>query len=193
MISAIVVAAGKSVRMGRAKLTLPWGQTTVIGKVVTTLLDAGAIDIYIVTGGNQKELDQVLIGFPIKLIYNPNFADGEMVSSVQAGLKRLGRNYDATLIVLGDQPQIESEVVQAVMDSYLSNRSKIVIPSYQMHRGHPWLLDKSLWGEILELKPTDTLRDFLHQHQDVIKYVDVNTPSVIQDLDTPDDYLKFQP
>jgi len=156
MISAVILAAGKSSRMGQPKMVLPWGHTTVIGKVITTLMNAGLNDLHVVTGDNQTILKKGLNGFPIEFVFNPDSADGEMISSVQIGLKSLLVKSEAALIVLGDQPQIETHVVLAIMDSYLSTRSEIVVPSYQMHRGHPWLVDKSLWGEIFELKQTDT-------------------------------------
>ena len=193
MISAVILAAGKSSRMGQPKMVLPWGHTTVIGKVITTLMNAGLNDLHVVTGDNQTILKKGLNGFPIEFVFNPDFADGEMISSVQIGLKSLLVKSEAALIVLGDQPQIETHVVLAIMDSYLSTRSEIVVPSYQMHRGHPWLVDKSLWGEIFELKQTDTLQNILRHHQEKINYISVNTPSIIQDLDTPEEYKLFSP
>jgi len=193
MISAVILAAGKSSRMGQPKMVLPWGHTTVIGKVITTLMNAGLNDLHVVTGDNQTILKKGLNGFPIEFVFNPDSADGEMISSVQIGLKSLLVKSEAALIVLGDQPQIETHVVLAIMDSYLSTRSEIVVPSYQMHRGHPWLVDKSLWGEIFELKQTDTLQNILRHHQEKINYISVNTPSIIQDLDTPEEYKLFSP
>jgi len=193
MISAVVLAAGKSSRMGQPKMVLPWGHTTVIGKVITTLMDAGLNNLHVVTGDNQISLENGLKGFPIEFVFNPDFAEGEMISSVQIGLKSLLVKSEAALIVLGDQPQIETHVVLAIMDSYLSTRSEIIVPSYQMHRGHPWLVDKSLWSEIFELKQTDTIQNFLRQHQEKINYISVNTPSIIQDIDTPEEYKLFSP
>ncbi|OGO12559.1 MAG: hypothetical protein A2Y53_09055 [Chloroflexi bacterium RBG_16_47_49] len=193
MISAIVLAAGQSFRMGQPKMMLPWGKTTVIGKVTATLLEAGLDDLHLVVGGNQKELNEALRRFQVQFVFNPDFANGEMISSVQVGIRSLLGNSEAALIVLGDQPQLEVSVVQTIIEIYITNRSKIIVPSYQMHRGHPCLIDKSLWGQLLDLKPPHTLRDYLNQYQDDILYVNVDTPSVIQDLDTPDDYKKFYP
>jgi len=193
MISAIVLAAGQSLRMGQPKMMLPWGKTTVIGKVITTLQEAGLDDLHLVVGGNQMELKEVLQRFHVHVVFNPDYANGEMISSVQIGIRSLLGNSEAALIVLGDQPQIEVSVVQTIIEIYFTNRSKIIVPSYQMHRGHPCLIDKSLWGELLNLKPPHTLRDYLNQYQDDIFYVNVGTPSIIQDLDTPDDYKKFNP
>ena len=193
MIAALVLAAGQSLRMGQAKMTLPWGQTTVIGKVVGTLLEGGISDLLIVTGGNQAALKKTLGLYPIEFVFNPDFANGEMISSVQVGLRHLYGRSEAALISLGDQPQIENSVVKAVIEEYLSHKSKIVVPSYQMRRGHPWLIARSLWDEILALNPANTLRDYLNSHQDFISYVSLDTPSILQDLDTPDDYKQFNP
>jgi CTP:molybdopterin cytidylyltransferase MocA len=62
-----------------------------------------------------------------------------------------------------------------------------------MKRGHPWLVTRSLWKEILELRPPSTLRDFLNKYSDAIHYVTVDTPSILADLDTPEDYRKSHP
>lgn len=193
MISAVVLAAGQSARMGKPKMLLPWGKTTVIGKVISTLTEAGLSDVYVVTGGAQAELEKLLDTHPVHLVFNDQFMNGEMLTSVQVGLSNIEREIDAILIVLGDQPQVESVVVQAVIERYQSTAHELIVPSYRMHRGHPWLLGKSYWIEILGLHPPLTLRDFLNEHNGDIDYVNVDTPSVVQDLDTREDYHRYKP
>ena len=191
MISAIVLAAGQSIRMGQQKMLLSWGQTTVIGKVVLTLLEGGVHDICVVTGGSHSELEKNLQRFKLNFIINKNYRNGEMLTSIQVGLNAL--ESEAALVVLGDQPQIETWIVKAIVDRYLSTHHKIIVPSYNMRRGHPWLIEKSYWEEIFDLMPPHTLRDFLSLHNQVIDYLNVETPSVIQDLDTQHDYAKYKP
>ena len=193
MISAIVLAAGKSTRMGEYKMLLPWGQTSVIGQVVSTLLSVGINDVYVVMGGHQTELKKTLNEYLVNYLFNKDYKNGEMLTSVQVGLRGVGNKYDAALIVLGDQPQIESRVVREILERYLSTHHKIIVPSYKMHRGHPWLIDKFYWEEILNLIPPDNLRNFLSMHNEVIKYINVETSSVIQDLDTKNDYSLYKP
>ncbi len=193
MISAIVLAAGQSKRMGQQKMLMPWGQTTVIGKVISTLVEAHVNDIHVVTGGNQAELKDALRVYEVKYIDNIDFANGEMLTSVQVGLKSLGDESEATLIVLGDQPQIELKVVQIIVERYVETHHKIIVPSYQMHRGHPWIVGKSYCKEILNLTPPTTLRNFLIAHNEVIDYVSVDSQSVLQDLDTQADYSQYKP
>lgn len=193
MISAIVLAAGQSTRMGEYKMLLPWGQTSVLGHVVATILEAGVNDVYAVTGGNQIELKEALKEYKINYLYNQDFENGEMLTSVQVGLSGLGDECDAALIVLGDQPQIESRVVREIVERNVSTHHKIIVPSYKMHRGHPWLIEKLFWKDILNLLPPQSLRNFLNMHYEVIDYLNVETPSVLQDLDTKNDYSHYKP
>jgi molybdenum cofactor cytidylyltransferase len=193
MISAMVLAAGQSTRMGQPKMLLPWGQTTVIGQVVSTLFEAGLIDIHIVAGAYQAELKKAIKEKKVDFIINKDYGDGELLTSVQVGLRSLEKITGGVLIVLGDQPQIKSQVVKKIIDTYSASNHKIIVPSYQMHRGHPWLVDKSLWNVILDLTPPTTLHDFLNTHNNEIDYIVVDTPSVIQDLDTQDDYNRLKP
>ena len=193
MISAIVLAAGESKRMGQPKMLLPWGNTTVIGKVVKTLIDAKVNHIKVVIGGAYTGIEEALKAYPVNYIFNQDYANEEMLKSAQLGLTALNNDINAALIVLGDQPQIEVEVVKTILQRYAASHHKIIVPSYKMHKGHPWLIDQALWQEIIELTSPHTLRDFLEKHSDRIDYIDVNTPSVLQDLDTPGEYSQYKP
>jgi molybdenum cofactor cytidylyltransferase len=193
MISAVVLAAGQSRRMGQAKMILPWGSTTVIGQVVQTLAQAGLEEIVVVTGGNRQEVEAALVGLPARTVFNPEYAAGEMLSSLQAGLGALAPQAQAVLIALGDQPQMQVEVAQAVLAAYQSSRAWVVAPSHQMRRGHPWILARPLWAEALALRPPQTLRHLLKAHAGQTAYVAVETDSILLDLDTPHDYEKFHP
>ena len=100
---------------------------------------------------------------------------------------------EATLIGLGDQPQIQESSVRLICETYREYRSGLIVPSFQMRRGHPWLVTRRLWNEILELQPPESPRDFLNKHAGEIRYVNVDTRSILADLDTPEDYRKAHP
>ena len=193
MISAIVLAAGQSTRMGMQKMFLPWGETTVIGKVISTVLKGGVSDIHVVTGGTHAELMELLHGYQVHLVFNMDYANGEMLTSIQVGIGDVNKTTEAIMVVLGDQPQIEARVVNEICERYLATQHPIIVPSYKMHRGHPWLLGKSYWDEILALRPPLTLHNFLINHNGDIDYVNVDRVSVIQDLDTQQDYSQSKP
>jgi molybdenum cofactor cytidylyltransferase len=193
MISAIVLAAGLSTRMGRPKMTLPWGQTTVIGQVVNSLQSAGLEEIIVVTGGARGEVESAVRQLPARAVFNPRFAEGEMLLSLQVGLAALAYPCEAALVALGDQPQMENRIVRGILAVYHEFSSGFVVPSYQMRRGHPWIVARPLWDSILALQPPVTLKDILESHKEQIHYWVVDSPSVIQDLDTPDEYQRYQP
>ncbi len=201
MIAAIVLAAGLSRRMGRPKLSLPWRDTTVIGQVVSVLSAAGIAEILVVTGGARQEIETALRGTPARLVFNPRFEASEMVDSLQVGLAQLSPSVEATLVALGDQPQIQWPVVQAVLQAYAQanaqanaeHPSALIVPSYQMKRGHPWLVARALWSELSQLRPPETLRDFLSRHAEEIFYLPVAADTILRDLDTPDDYAREKP
>ena len=193
MIAAIILAAGLSRRMGQAKMLLPWGNTTVIGQVVATVIAGGMDKIVVVAGGNQNQLETALQGRPVEFVYNPNYANGEMLESLQAGVNSLPDSINAAVIVLGDQPQMQANPLTLVCAAFQRTQAGLVIPSYHFRRGHPWLIERSLWPAILALRAPGTLRDFIRTHEGSIVYQEVDTPTILSDLDTPEDYRREKP
>jgi molybdenum cofactor cytidylyltransferase len=192
-IAAVILAAGLSRRMGQPKMVMPWGGQTVIGRVVQALTEAGVSEIVAVIGGAHLQVEAALEGLPVRTVFNPRFEKDDMTLSLQTGLDALPAAIQACLVVLGDQPQIESEIVTAVVAAFRSGGAELVIPSYQMRRGHPWLMARPLWDEIQNLRPPDTLRDFINLHAEQIHYLNVDSPTVLKDLDTPGDYERERP
>lgn len=193
MISAIILAAGQSKRMGQPKMLLPWGNVTVIEHVVLTFLNAGVNDILVVTGGAHEQVKKAIDRYPVRHFRNRDYAAGEMLSSLQCGLRKMSDQTQAALIGLGDQPQIQEGSIRLICEAYRKSKSLLIVPSFRMKRGHPWLVARSLWREILELKAPETPRDFLNHYADEIQYVSVDTPTTLADLDTPEDYQNSRP
>ena len=193
MISAIILAAGESKRMGQPKMLLPWGKTSVLGQVISIFQEAGIEQITVVTGGAHEQVKQVVKQYGAHAVFNRDFASGEMLSSLQLGIGVQPSQVQATLIGLGDQPQIQAATVRLICETFWEKRSSLIVPSFQMRRGHPWLVKRSLWRELLKMKSPQSPRDFLNQHTSEIDYIEIRTPSVLADLDTPEDYQKSQP
>ena len=196
MISAIVPAAGLSSRMGGAlpKPLLPWGASTVIGTVVSTLLAAGVEEVIVVTGHRREAVEAALAGHGVRCVHNPAYASGEMLSSIQAGLAAASLASTGALLALADQPQMQLTVVQQVLQAFEDSDGRaLVIPSHAMRRGHPILLPRGLWDEVLALAAGETLRTVIQRQAAAIRYVEVDTPSVLADLDTPEQYAAARP
>lgn len=192
MISGIIPAAGKSKRMGQPKMLLPWEGGTVLTRVVSTFRNAGIEDIIIVTGGAREQVEELLAPLEVRIIFNEDYERGGMLSSVQRGMRALGHQTQAALIGLGDQPQVQEGSVRMVCKAFLETGSNIVVPSFQMRRGHPWLIARPLWEEVLKMQPPHSLRDFLRARRKEIHYVNVDDPNVLADLDTPEEYEKWR-
>ena len=193
MISALILAAGASKRMRQPKMLLPWGSLTVIEQVVSTFLQAEIDDILVVTGGAHEQVEKTIERFPVRKLYNRDYEAGEMLSSLQLGLSHMTQQSQAMLVGLGDQPQLQERSVRLVCSAYQESRSKLVVPSFQKRRGHPWLVARSLWNELLALSPPASPRDFLNNHAYEIHYVNMDTPTILADLDTPEDYTSSRP
>jgi molybdenum cofactor cytidylyltransferase len=193
MISAIILAAGQSKRMGQPKMLLPWGRSTVIEHVITTFLTAGIEDVTVVTGGAREQVENPIRQYPVRKVHNNDYATGEMLSSLQCALRVMPDSAQAVLIGLGDQPQVQENSLRLICEAYRDSQFRLIVPSFQMRRGHPWLVARPLWKEILALKPPESLRDFLNRHARDIHYVRMETPSILADLDTPEDYHRSRP
>jgi molybdenum cofactor cytidylyltransferase len=192
-IAGVVLAAGLSRRMGQPKMILPWGNRTIIANVVETLQNAGVQSIIVVTGGSANLIETALASYRVRTVFNPNYSNGDMLFSIQAGLASTPDHIEAALVVLGDQPQIEERTVRNMLDLYHQEKPALIVPSYNMRRGHPWLIEKKLWPEIQTMAPPATMRVFFQQHNQIIRYLEVDTASVLSDLDTPVDYEKNKP
>lgn len=191
-ITAIILAAGESKRMGQPKMLLAWGEGTVLQTVLSAFHAAGIQDILVVTGAIHERIE-ALIGDSARTIFNPDYAAGEMLSSIQSGLRAMDSEVGAALIGLGDQPQVRAGTIRRLVKVYLGSNCALAVPSYRQRRGHPWLVSRIYWQEILSMPPGETMRDFFRRHAQEIQYVKAEDASVLSDLDTPEDYSRYRP
>jgi len=193
MIAAVLLAAGESRRMGRPKLTLPWGTGgSVIAQVVARFREAGADPLLVVTGGDREAVERALQGAGARCLFNPDYRRGEMLSSIKVGLRHL-HDTEAALVAPADLPSLTVDTLRSLLDHRRRSGADLIVPSYQMRRGHPVLIGRALWQEVLDLPKGQTLRDFLRRRAGQIDYVVVGDAGVIQDIDTPEDYERGVP
>jgi molybdenum cofactor cytidylyltransferase len=159
----------------------------VIETIVTEIVACEAVhDIVVITGHEADRVAACLKEYPARCTFNPAYAQAEMLVSIQTGLRALPKTIEAALIVLGDQPRLRRDIVQRVIDA--SEPDRLIIPSFQMKRGHPILIPRSVWPSILALPPEASLRDVIRANADHIRYVTFEDDSVLLDIDTPEDY-----
>ncbi|MCK4932558.1 MAG: nucleotidyltransferase family protein [Candidatus Aminicenantes bacterium] len=191
MIWALVLAAGESKRMGESKQLLPFGNKTMIETVIDHIMHSEVDEILVVLGSNRENIECVLKDMPVRSVHNPRFKEG-MLSSIQKGFVSLPKEAEAVLVFLGDQPMIPSSSVDQIIRAYRSSAKGIVLPVYQQRRGHPILIDVTYRQEVANLNPEIGLRELIHNHPEDILEVDLDSPSILEDIDTPEDYKNLK-
>ena len=114
-VGAVILAAGQSKRMGRNKMLLPFDRSTVIATIVSEVTSASVSEAVVVTGYEADKIEAALKAYPVRCVFNPDYAQAEMLVSMQMGLRSMSEHPQAVLMVLGDQPRIRREVVQRVI------------------------------------------------------------------------------
>jgi len=189
MIWAMILAAGESKRMGKPKLLLPYGEKTIIETIVKTVVSSNVENTLVILGSDREKIEEKIKNFPVKIVYNRDFRSG-MLSSVQCGFKAVPEETRAVLVVLGDQPKISADVINKLIDAYKSTGKGIVLPVYKKERGHPVLIDAKYGEEVENLSPEVGLRGTVYNHPEDILEVDIETPSIFQDIDDESDYKR---
>lgn len=184
-IAAVILAGGLSRRMGTSKPLLPWGHSTVIEHIIRTLHPFNLADIVVVTGYKAAAVEKVLKKHPVRTVFNPIYVKGEMLSSLQAGLRSLGDDIGAVLVVMGDQPQMSPRALNRVLRAAAFHTGTVVAPFYLHQRGHPVLIPRQFWPSLLNLE-SGAPRDIINQHP--ITHVPFDNDSILRDIDTPAQY-----
>ena len=183
-LSAIILAAGKSERMGRNKLLIEFGGRPLLSWVLDAVEASRVDEAIVVLGHKPQELSPILRAYDVEEVYNPDYELG-MTTSFQAGLRRASG--DAAFLILGDQLGLKPELLDEmarVMER--DPEALLVSPMYQGRRGHPVLFHKTLFHEILALPPGTPIKMVVDQYEAHHRYVEGDLWCVF-DLDTPED------
>jgi molybdenum cofactor cytidylyltransferase len=192
-VSAVVLAAGKSDRMGSVKQLLPWGDTTVLGQTLVNLQASSVNEIIVVVGFQADAVNAVAQKYSVPTLFNPEYETGEMLSSLKMAVNQLPSNRSAVLVILADQPMVSPEIIDQLLERFWQGNSELVAPIYQGERGNPVLIGRSFFQELLDLSPGMAPRHLLQRHDNELVLVDVKSPAVVQDLDLPEDYERWRP
>jgi molybdenum cofactor cytidylyltransferase len=185
---AIILAAGESKRMKVPKMLLPFNGKTMIEKVIENVIRSEVFRTLVVLGSYRNEILGSISHLPINHCYNENYRKG-MLSSVQCGFKNLPVKFDAVLVFPGDQPFIEPYVINMIINTYREIGKGIIVPVYRNKRGHPLLIDCKYRDEINTLEENEGLRSLSNMHQKDVFEVKTNSPGILKDFDTKEDYL----
>jgi molybdenum cofactor cytidylyltransferase len=187
MLSAILLAAGESKRMGKTKQLMPMGQSTLLERAIDSLLDSSVDEIIVVLGHKAEEIARTIAGRPVKIVINSDYSQG-MSTSIIAGLILVDPRSQAVMLAMGDQPLVESSTINQLIEAFNKNRKGIAVPTYRGRRGHPIIFDIKYKTELLMLKGDVGGREIIHNHPDDVLMVAIDSESVISDIDTQEDY-----
>lgn len=183
MISAIILAAGLSSRMGKNKLLLPLGKQSVIEHVVETVCKCQVGEIIVVLGKCSKNIEAVLDRFNIKIVFNADYASGQS-TSLKAGMKTIDNQTDGVLFFMGDQPMIKVELINDIIHQFNESESSIIVPTYNNKRGNPVLFAACWFAELLQVQGDKGGRDILNNNLDQVRFVTIRDALFFKDVDT---------
>jgi len=189
IISAILLGAGESKRMGVDKLSLPWRRKTVLEHCFETLLQSEVQEIVVVLGTRNKRVKNRFQGKKTKVVVNPYSKRG-MSTSIRKGLQAIHPGSAGILIALGDQPFLKTRTINALVRAFDRRENGIIIPSFQGRMGHPVIFHKRYRKELLNLRGDVGGRTVVDRHPEEVKVVPVKSEGVVKDVDTWQDYVK---
>jgi CTP:molybdopterin cytidylyltransferase MocA len=185
-VAAIILAAGRSQRMGAFKPLLPFGDITVIDSCLQNLRAGGVETVIVVVGHRANELRNHLKGSQVVFAVNPE-PESEMSSSIACAVRELPREAKAVLITPVDHPAVPPEVVSQLVDEWGKGHG-LVKPIWQERGGHPVLIDLRFKDELLRLDSNLGLKALFDTHKDQVKRVPVHSNYIARDMDTWEDY-----
>jgi len=183
MISAVILAAGASTRMGTQKLLLPVGGEPLVRRTVRHVCDAGFDDVLVVVGSEWERMLAALEGLTIRHAVNTEYASG-MGSSFRTAVSHLGDSA-AAMFALADQPFVTAKEYRAVLDTYRDQAPPIVSVRYGDVMAPPHLFEREFFPELARLQ--HGARSLLQRHHDRTLVLPL-PPDLLMDMDTPEDY-----
>ena len=188
-ISAILLGAGESKRMGVNKLSLPWGKRTVFEHCLHTLLRSKVDEVIVVLNHPAKGIVPLIKDQKVKIVINPYYKRG-MSASIRRGLRVIDPRSDGILIALGDQPFLKTRTINVLIHAFVQSKGAIIIPLYRGIQGHPVLFSRRFEKELLRIKGDVGAKSIIERYPQDAWIVPVRSEGVVKDIDIWKDYRK---
>ncbi|HEV2351111.1 MAG TPA: nucleotidyltransferase family protein [Terriglobia bacterium] len=191
MIPALILAAGESSRMGSDKALLAYRGSTFLEQVIETLRSAGLERVTVVLGHHATEIQRAVKIAGTEVLVNQDYHLGQ-TSSLQTGLRALNQpEVQAVVLCLVDHPAVSENVIKSLVATFRRSRAPVVIPTYQGQRGHPVLIARPLFAELLALNPTEGANSVVRKYHKATEFVEVKDDGIVIDIDDPKAYLEL--
>ena len=186
-ISAILLTAGESTRMGQLKALLPWDGGTLLEYQVRTLASAGASEVIVVLGHDAGTISPYVSSMQVKTAFNPLYHLGK-TTSIKTGLRSVSPQAQAVLLLAVDQPR-PLQIVRDLIQAHLETAALITAPRYQGHGGHPIIFSLALKPELESItEEKQGVREVMEAHKDGMHSVEVDDPVVRLDINDMESY-----
>jgi len=174
--------------MGSNKLLLPWNDDKcVIEQVISQVQASKFADALLVTGHQSTRLETIIAPYGIRTVFNPNYETGELVSTLQAGIRQINfEGFDGFAVLLGDLPGLTADTMNDVIGRFEAGR--IIEPYHSGRKGHPIIFDKRYAADLLKLPALTHPSAVLRQHQTNVIHHPVESAAIYRDVDTPEMY-----
>ena len=188
-LAAVVLAAGKSERMGRNKLLLEVGERTILDRLLDALDASTVEEVFVVLGHRPEELRPTVEVHRAEVVLNPDYEKG-MTSSFKTGIRRV--TADAVFLILGDQLGLDVDLLERMTETMASHPDAFIVsPVHEGRRGHPVLFDRTLFEEILGLSEGENLRQVVDRHEDEHRLIEGDFWCTV-DFDTPEEFERVR-
>ncbi|MBZ5542664.1 MAG: nucleotidyltransferase family protein [Acidobacteriia bacterium] len=178
--------------MGRDKALLTYRGQTFLETIVATLNEAGIERIAVVLGHHAEEIQRATKLSGVEVVVNAKYRLGQ-TSSLQAGLRALDApDLEAAVLCLVDHPAVSAATLRQLIESFRGSRPPVVIPTHQGRRGHPVVISRALFPELLSLGPTEGANTVLRRHRDATQFVEVDDPGILLDVDAPETFRQLE-
>jgi molybdenum cofactor cytidylyltransferase len=189
VIAGLILAAGESSRMGRDKALLIYHGRTFLETIIAALRAAGAERIAVVLGHHAEEIQSRVKLTDVEVVVNREYRRGQ-TSSLQAGLAALEESR-AIILCLVDHPAITVHVMKRLLEAFDQPDASVVIPTFQGQRGHPVVIGRRLFPELLALSPDAGANSIIRKYRDATQFVEVEEPGILLDIDDPETYQRL--
>jgi molybdenum cofactor cytidylyltransferase len=191
MIAGLILAAGESSRMGTPKATLTYRGRTFLERIVQTLREGGLERIVVVLGHQAEDIQRQIKIEAAQVVINPDYGSGQ-TSSLQVGLRSLiADDLEAVLLCLVDHPAVAAETVKRIVATFRQRGAPVVIPTCQGRRGHPVLIGRQVFGELLGLACDAGTDSVVRRYRPATQFVEVEDEGIVMDVDDPESYRRL--
>ncbi|MCT4592879.1 MAG: molybdenum cofactor cytidylyltransferase [Anaeromicrobium sp.] len=189
MISTVILASGKSTRMGKNKLLLPFKDHTIIEEIIDNSLKSNSDEIILVY--KDEIIGKIGKNKGIKTIHNRDYEKGQS-TSVKKGLEQVSPNSKGILFILGDMPLINEKIINKIINVFKNTKKAIIVPLYDGKRGNPVLFHKKWKASIMNISGDYGPRQIIMDNLDEIEYVHIDDCKFNLDVDSKVDYERVK-